>query len=71
LSDICPTQNGLKYGDILLSLLFNFALKYVIRIVQGKEVSSELNGTHQLLIYADGINLLDDSINITKENKSS
>jgi hypothetical protein len=28
LSDIFPTQNGLKQGDVLLPLLFNSALKY-------------------------------------------
>jgi hypothetical protein len=27
-----------------------------------------LNGTHQLLFYADDVNLLGDSINTTKEN---
>jgi hypothetical protein len=26
------------------------------------------NGTHQLLAYADGVNLLGDNINIIKEN---
>jgi hypothetical protein len=26
------------------------------------------NGTHQLLVYADDVNLLDDSINAIKEN---
>jgi hypothetical protein len=31
----------------------------------------ELNETHQLLIYADDINLLDDSINIIKVNKET
>jgi hypothetical protein len=29
LSDNFPTQNGLKQGDVLLPLLFNFALEYV------------------------------------------
>jgi len=28
----------------------------------------EMNGTHQLLVYTDDINLLDDSINTIKEN---
>jgi len=27
-----------------------------------------MNGTHQLLVYANDINLLGDSINTTKEN---
>jgi hypothetical protein len=31
----------------------------------------ELNGTHQLLIYADGGNLLGDSINTIKENSET
>jgi hypothetical protein len=33
LSDKFPIQNGLKYGDALLALLFNFALEYAIRKV--------------------------------------
>jgi hypothetical protein len=53
LSNKFPIQNGLKQGDTLLPLVFNFALKYVIRKVLENQVSLELNGTHELLVYAD------------------
>jgi hypothetical protein len=36
LSDIFPVQNGLKQGDALPPLHFNFALEYAIRKVQEK-----------------------------------
>jgi hypothetical protein len=31
----------------------------------------EFNGRHQLLVYADDVNLLGDGINVVKENKES
>jgi hypothetical protein len=33
LSDKFPIQNGLKQGDVISPLLFNFALEYAIRKV--------------------------------------
>jgi hypothetical protein len=36
LSDMFPIMNDLKKGDVLLPLLFNFALKHAIRMVQVK-----------------------------------
>jgi hypothetical protein len=66
LSDKFPIQNGLKQGDALSPLLLNFALEYAIRKVLENQVGLELNGTHQLLDYADYVNLLGDS---NKNNK--
>ena len=49
-------------------MLFNFALEYAIRRVQVNQDGLKLNVTHQLLAYADDVNLLGGSIHTLKEN---
>jgi hypothetical protein len=66
---IFPIKNGVKKGDALSSLLFNFALVYVIRRVHVNPNGLKLNGTYQLLIDADDVNILGGSIPTVKENR--
>jgi hypothetical protein len=52
----------------LFIAVFNFTLEFAIRKVQENEVELKLNGSYQLLVYGDGVNLLGDNIDIIKKN---
>ena len=71
LSDIFPVKNGLKKGDALSPLLFSFALEYVIKRLQVNQDGLKLNGTHQLLVYAVVVKVLDRSIHTLMKNTES
>ena len=66
--DLFLIKNGLKRGDALSSLRFNSALKYAVRRVQVNQDGLKLNGTHQLLVYTDDVNILGGSVHNVKKN---
>jgi len=57
-SDRFLIRNGLKQGDAITPMLFNFDLEYAIRWVQVNQDGLKLNGTHQLLAYGDDVTTL-------------
>jgi len=67
-SDRFPIRNGLKEGEALSQTLVNFSIEYTIRRVQVNQDGLKLNGTHQLLAYADDVNILKGSIHTLTEN---
>jgi len=59
----------LKQGDALWSLLLKFALEFVIRDDQVNQEGLKMNSEHQLLVYADGVNILGENTHAVKKNK--
>ena len=70
LSDTFPLQNDLKDGNALSPLLLNFPLEQVFQNVLGNEDGLKLNGTYQLLMYADNVNFFKENINNGKNPES-
>ena len=67
LSGLFSIKNGFRQGDAISSLLFNYSLEYAIIQVQVNQDGLKLNGTHQLLFYADVVNILGGSVHNIKE----
>jgi len=68
MSDMFHIRNGLKQGDAFSPILFNFALVNAIRRVQVNQDGLKLNGTHQLMVLADDVNILGGSIQMIQDN---
>jgi hypothetical protein len=63
-----PFHNGLKQGDALSPLIFNFPLEYAIRRVQVIHKGLKLKETHQLLVYADDVNIVGENRDTIQKN---
>jgi hypothetical protein len=62
-----PIRIDLRQGEVLAALIYNFVLKYAIRMVQVNQDGLKLNGTHHPLTYADDVNILGGSVHTVKE----
>jgi len=51
-----------------IAVAFQFCLEYAVRRVQVNRDGLTLNGAHQLLVYADDVNILHGSVHTVKEN---
>ena len=66
-----PVRNDMKQREGLSLLIFNLALGYGIRKVQVNQDGLKLNGTHQFLVYAYDVSILEGSVHTIKENTES
>ena len=67
LSSSFSIENGLKQEDALQPIIPNIPLEY-IRKLQESNLGLDMNSTHQLLNYAEYVNLISDNIRGLKRN---
>ena len=68
MSDSFEIRSGLKQGDALSPLLFNFALEYAILKIKEDKKGLALNVLNQLFVYADDVDLIGDDIDALQSN---
>jgi len=68
MSDSFKIRNGLKQGNALYPLIFNFALEYSILKMKKEKKRLSLNCLNQLFVYADEVDLIVDDINALQNN---
>jgi hypothetical protein len=61
-------MSGLKLGDVLTPLFFNFALEYAISRVQANQGGFKLKGSPQRFVNADDVNIREGSVHTIKKN---
>jgi hypothetical protein len=59
-----PIEEWLERRRCFIAIAFQlyFIIEYAIRRVQVSQDGLKLNGTHQLLVYADGVSVLGGNI---------
>ena len=62
-------KDGLKQGDALSPLRFNFYIECAVKSVQVNKDGLKLNGIFQLLVYADDVNILGRSVHTVKKGR--
>ena len=69
MSDIFPNKNYLKKKKRCFKAIdFKLCLNCAIRRVQVYQNGMKINGTHQILVCADDVNILGGSVHTIKEN---
>jgi len=68
LSDTFSVKNCPEIRNACLPLLFNFAVEYVIREVKANQEGLNFNATRHTFLFAGGVNLLGNYVQIIKKN---
>ena len=68
LSYMVPIRNDLKQGNALSPLLFNFVVGNANKRVQVNQNGLKLYVPHQILVHADDVNILGESLHTIKES---
>jgi hypothetical protein len=68
LSDTFSIKNVFKQGHVLSSLLLKICIILCHEEGRGKQDGWKLNGTHQVLVYVDCVNILGGKVQTVKEN---
>jgi hypothetical protein len=71
MSDMFLIRHSFSKGDVLTVLLFNIASEYSIVRAKTNQDGLRLNGANQLLVYADGDNILGGRIHTVKKNRET
>ena len=62
MSSTFPVEKAFKQGEASSPQLINFTKEYSIRMVQRTYFGIDINVSHQILVYAKGVNPTSDDI---------